>query len=201
MFALLSAVQASASVLFQQAHPGLTQITVGLCFLPLGVGCMVATVITGKQLNASYGKARATWEAEARQLRLDGQSEPKIPLDAPWTKEEELTFSIEKTRLTWAMWYGAIASLFAIGYGWVMHAKTNLAVPLIFLFFGEHNSTDICTLARLTLDLPPAGYVMVAQVNSVQTLMIDNFPAHGAATTAVVSTGCKLVPQDLISDL
>lgn len=136
IFALLSGVQASASLLLQRAHPGLTQVTVGLCFLPLGIGCVISALVTGKQLNWSYAKSRSQWEAAARQRR-ELQSENKLAPDAPWTKEEELTFHIEKTRLGWALAYGVIASIAAIIYGWVLHARTNLAVPLIFLFFSE----------------------------------------------------------------
>lgn len=144
IFGLLSAVQASASLLLQRAHPNLTQTTIGLCFLPLGFGCLFGALATGKQLNWQYAKERAKWEIEMRQKREENDT--KVDADAPWTAEEELMFPKEKARVGWAFAYGIIASLAAIAYGWVLQAGTPLAVPLVFLFFGEFLSIQEITL-------------------------------------------------------
>ncbi|KAJ6511659.1 major facilitator superfamily domain-containing protein [Mycena vulgaris] len=73
-------------------------------------------------------------------------------------------FPIEKARLRLMPPLLAVFVASCIGYGWCIDKKTNIAGPLVLLV--------------------GVGLVVIAIMNSIQTLMIDLMPAQGSATTA-----------------
>lgn len=129
VFALWVSIQATTSLLFENAYPYLDQSTIGVCFLPMGAGAFSSSLITGRLLDWQYRKDRAIWEEEQRK----GMEKP----DAPIPREVEVTFPVEKTRLKWAMAYTSAIVVVSIGYGWAVDRKVNLAVPLILQFICE----------------------------------------------------------------
>ncbi|KAG8948668.1 hypothetical protein FRC04_009434 [Tulasnella sp. 424] len=174
-YGLFVTIQSTTSFLFQQAYSSLTETEVGLCFLPMGVGSLISSAFTGKQLDWEYKRCRRRWE-EKRKARWEearGASEkqgdlgddlesPSLP---PPSKEEELTFHVEKARLRWSFLYTGLIIASCIGYGWALDKRVHMVVPLIIQFF--------------------AGWVVVGQMNSFQTLLIDVMPAQGSSTTAI----------------
>lgn len=207
-YCLFVTIQSTTSLLFQQAYSS-TQMEVGLYFLPMGVGCLLSSVVTGKQLDWEYKRCRKQWE-EKRKARweeerhgasekqrdlVDGDLEsPSLP---PPTKEEELTFHVEKARLRWSFLYTGLTIASCIGYGWALDQRVHMAVPLIIQFVGESTYSPSCravgqsglTWGRTSFSFffLPAGWVVVGQMNSFQTLLIDVFPKQGSSTTAIVS--------------
>ncbi|KAG8896996.1 hypothetical protein FRB99_008526 [Tulasnella sp. 403] len=92
VYGVFIAMQASLSLLLQEAYPFLNQTSIGLCFLPMGVGALFSSLMTGRFLDWQYRKDRASWEQERRRLRRMANEDP----DAPFTQEDELTFPIER---------------------------------------------------------------------------------------------------------
>ncbi|KAG8948669.1 hypothetical protein FRC04_009435 [Tulasnella sp. 424] len=175
-YGLWVTIQSTTSFLFQQAYSSLTDKELGLCFLPMGTGSFMSSAFTGKQLDWEYKRCRRRWE-EKRKARweeargasekqrdwVDGDLEsPSLP---PPSKEEELTFHVEKARLRWSFLYTGLSIASCIGNGWALDKRVHIAVPLIIQFV--------------------AGWVIAGQMNSFQTLLIDVMPAQGSTTTAI----------------
>lgn len=90
-------------------------------------------------LDWTYKKDRARWEEDLRRSSADGDNHVI-------TKEDELTFPLEKARLKWAIAYTASVAAVGVGYGWTLDKKTTLALPLIFLFLGESSGSPLHVL-------------------------------------------------------
>lgn len=140
VYALFVSMQSTTSLLLQRAYPFLTETDIGLCFLPMGAGCLGSTLVTGRLLDWQYKKDRAAWEAEQRR----GMEKP----DAPIPKELEITFPLEKARLKGALAYTTAVAGVGVAYGWTLEKKVPLAVPLIVQFIGESccNTGSCCAI-------------------------------------------------------
>ncbi|KAJ7090824.1 MFS general substrate transporter [Mycena belliarum] len=73
-------------------------------------------------------------------------------------------FPIEKARLRLMPVLIVVFIAACIGYGWCIERRTHIAAPLILLIF--------------------VGLVVIAVMNSIQTLMVDLMPTHGSSITA-----------------
>ncbi|KAG8915497.1 hypothetical protein FRC00_003836 [Tulasnella sp. 408] len=192
-YCLFVTIQSTTSLLFQEAYPRLTQGEVGLCFLPMGMGSFLSSAFTGKQLDWEYKRCRKQWEekrktkwqekmreggSEKRRALLEGDADADVEVPPP-TKEEELTFHVEKARLRWSFLYTGFIVAACIGYGWCLDRKTHVAAPLVIQFV--------------------AGWAVVGQMNSYQTLLIDVLPAQGSSTTAINNFVRCLLGAGLIS--
>ncbi|KAG8909707.1 hypothetical protein FRC01_006777, partial [Tulasnella sp. 417] len=110
-YCLFVTIQSTTSLLFQEAYPSLSEMAVGLCFLPMGLGAFVSSAFTGKQLDWEYKRCRRQWEetrrakwkearregSEKQRGSVDGEGDVEVesPSIPPPTKEEELTFHVE----------------------------------------------------------------------------------------------------------
>lgn len=147
-YCLFVNIQSTTSLLFQQAYPRLNQMEVGLCFLPLGMGAFLSSAFTGKQLDWEYKRCRREWE-EKRKARWEERrneegagsekQEHEIPSIPSLTKEEELTFHVEKARLRWSFLYTGLTVAACMGYGWCLDRRTRIAAPLVIQFVGERS--------------------------------------------------------------
>lgn len=185
VYGLTVGIQASSSLLFQTAYPSLSLSEIGLCFLPLGVGCLISTLVTGKFLDRRYKKDRRAWEIRKKREREEAGEK----VDAPWSEDDELTFPIERARLKLGAFYTFCVCAVSIGYGWVLDRQGPLAVALVLQFIGMWH---VVSLTHLSLTWIAAGYVIIGQMNAFQTLLIDLFPKAGSSATAIVSlqSGC-----------
>lgn len=59
-FAVFPALMASISTVLQPKYPFLTETTVGLCFLPVGVATCLGSIFTGKLIDREFRKAGGT---------------------------------------------------------------------------------------------------------------------------------------------
>ncbi|KAG8960376.1 hypothetical protein FRC05_006960 [Tulasnella sp. 425] len=132
VYGLVVGIQASSSLLFQRAYPSLSLSEIGLCFLPLGVGCLISSLVTGKFLDWQYKRDRRSWETRKKRERQEAGEK----VDAPWSKEDELTFPIERSRLKLGTYYTICVCAVTIGYGWVLDKYGPLAVALVLQFIG-----------------------------------------------------------------
>ncbi|KAK3306436.1 major facilitator superfamily domain-containing protein [Chaetomium strumarium] len=145
----------------------LTDLQIGLCYLPYGLGCCVAAISQGYILDSNYRRT-------AR----------KIGFTIDYKRGDDLReFPIEKARLmsVYPMLSTGIAAV--ICYGWVLHAETNLAGPLVLLFVvGLCVTGSFGVLNTLLVDLyPEAPATAVAANNLVRCLF-------GAAGTAFIES-------------
>ncbi|KAK4121615.1 MFS general substrate transporter [Parathielavia appendiculata] len=145
----------------------LTDLQVGLCYLPYGLGCCLAAVAQGYILDSNYRRI-------AR----------KIGFTIDYKRGDDLrSFPIEKARLlpVYPILSAGIAAV--ICYGWVLDAETNLAGPLVLLFVvGLCVTGSFGILNTLLVDLyPEAPATAVAANNLVRCLF-------GAAGTAFIES-------------
>lgn len=141
-------------------------LQVGLCYIPFGAGCALASFINGKMLDYNYKKI-------ARQVgftidRKHGDDLRKFP--------------IEKARLDiiWPLLGVGLACMLC--YGWVLERRANLAFPLILQFFiGMTLNGAFNVLSTLVVDLyPQSPSTATAANNLVRCFM-------GAAGTGIIT--------------
>jgi len=145
----------------------LTDLQVGLCYLPYGLGCCVAAVLQGYILDANYRRI-------AR----------KIGFTIDYKRGDDLReFPIEEARImpVYPLLSAGVAAV--ICYGWVLQAETNLAGPLVLLFVVGFSVTGSFSILNiLIVDLfPEAPATAVAANNLVRCLF-------GAAGTAFIES-------------
>ncbi|CAK7564001.1 MAG: hypothetical protein SEPTF4163_001884 [Sporothrix epigloea] len=145
----------------------LDELRIGLCYLPYGAGCCIASILQGHIIDWYYRRT-------AR----------KIGFTINYRRGDDLSkFPIERTRILpmVPMLIGGVLTV--IAYGWVLEYHAPLPVPLVLLFFvGLMVVGSFNILSTLIVDLyPQAPATAVAAVNLVRCLM-------GAGMTAFIET-------------
>ena len=56
--AVMYGVTASLSVIFKKVYPSLNETEIGLCFIPMGLGVLVGSLLSGRALDSQYRKTR-----------------------------------------------------------------------------------------------------------------------------------------------
>ncbi|EAU30095.1 predicted protein [Aspergillus terreus NIH2624] len=120
-------------------------LQVGLCYIPYGIGSLSSRWTIGTLVDWNFRRF-------ARKQGVDIVENRQAPLDL---------IPVEKARLQIAIPLTYCASIVIAGYGWVMNFKTNLAGPLIMLFFVSN---------------------LVAGVSSVLSTLLIDLHAHRPAT-------------------
>lgn len=144
---------------------GYDDLTIGLMYLPIAGGSLVAAFTFGRLIDWSY-------EREAKRLGM------KLVK----SKEQDLSkFPIEKARLQIAIPVLLFCSIFTIAYGWVLQARTTVAGPcVILLFLGYTMIASTQSISILIVDINPkiAG-TATAAFNLIRCLL-------GAGATALI---------------
>ena len=144
---------------------GYSDLVIGLMYLPLAGGSLLAAFTQGKLIDWSY-------QREARRLGI------KVIK----SRQQELTnFPIEKARLQVALPLLLCCSLCTIAYGWILHFRTTVAGPCILLVcLGYTLIASTQSISILIVDINPgqAG-TATAAFNLVRCLL-------GAGATAVI---------------
>jgi hypothetical protein len=121
--ALFYGVLATVSSSFKNVYPFLSVTSIGLCFLAIGGGMILGSILIGKFLDRDYARI-------ANQMKKAAAADPEkkiLPEDV--TKEEN--FPIERARLRTMPAYLLVFVAFCIGHGWCIDRKVNIAGPLI----------------------------------------------------------------------
>lgn len=144
---------------------GYNDLKVGLMFLPISGGSIVAAFTQGRLVDWSYRREAA-----------------KIGMVVTKSKMQDLTnFPIEKARLQVALPVLGLAAASTVAYGWIMHFRTNVAGPCIMLFvmgFALIASTQVISI--LIVDINPSKVgTATAAFNLIRCLL-------GAAATALI---------------
>lgn len=83
-------------------------IQCGLCFLPLGIGCAVGSLLSGKLLDYDYARAH---EKQGENMNL------------------------HRARLQHAQLFNALFTATTIANGWCLERTVHIAAPVVFMFF------------------------------------------------------------------
>ena len=142
------AVPVGVTSLFGATY-GFNEIQIALCFLPFGAGAILSSFATGRLLDRNYKK---------HALRLG------LPVVKNRKQDLKGFSTIERARLEVALPMVCAGMASMIAYGWVLKSQTNLAGPLVLLFF--------------------IGVTLTGAFQAMNIMMIDNYPEKAATATA-----------------
>ena len=129
LYAVMYGVTASLSVIFEEVYPYLNQTEIGLCFIPMGLGMLVGSILSGRALDSYYKKIK---DDLIRQAQTDSEK-----LVNPEAIEKDPSFPIEKARLQILPWVVFVYTTCVIGYGWALQSRVTIVVPLILQFISK----------------------------------------------------------------
>ena len=113
----------------------LNYFTGGLIYLPCGIGGMIAAYSTGKLLDHDY-------RMYARKHNLPENKSAAHDL---------YHFPLEKARLRSIFAFLGVSSIATAGFGWSLHAKVHIVVPLVIQFFTGSMQVAIFTISSTLL--------------------------------------------------
>ncbi|KAF8863482.1 MFS general substrate transporter [Acephala macrosclerotiorum] len=144
---------------------GYDDLKVGLMYLPIAGGSIVAAFTQGKFIDWNYAR-------HAKRLGIVVQKR----------KMQDLTnFPIERARLEVAIPFLLLSCISTIIYGWIMHFKVSVAGPAIMLFtqgYGLIASTQCISIIIVDINPGRAG-TATAAFNLIRCLL-------GARATALI---------------
>ncbi len=156
---------ASIPQLFQEIY-GFNDLQIGLCYIPFGVGCAVASWVNGKLLDRNYRRVARSIGFTIDRKRGD----------------DLRNFPIERARIEiiWPMLSVGLACV--LGYGWVLEKNANLAAPLVLHFFiGLCVNGTFNILSTLLVDLYPESPATATAANNLVRCFI------GAGGTGIIN--------------
>jgi MFS family permease len=144
-----------------------SDLVIGLCYLPYGIGCMTAALGQGYLLDWNYRRI-------AR----------RIGFSINYRKGDDLShFPIEEARIQPIYAITAVGLLATVAYGWVLAYETSVAIPLVLLFIiGLCVTGSFSILNTLLVDLSPAAPATAVAANNLVRCVF------GAASTAAVES-------------
>ncbi|KAL4917356.1 major facilitator superfamily domain-containing protein [Aspergillus aurantiobrunneus] len=147
MYTVYTCIVASLATLFVPIYD-LSQWEAGLIYIPFGAGGIVSTFMSGRMMDLAWRNARV---------------KRGLPVDKGRGDDLD-TFPVEKARLG-VIWVPiGLTVVFVVGFGWALHFRTHMAVPLVLQFF--------------------AGLVMQLDFSVYNTLLVDKNHQSPAAAQA-----------------
>ena len=164
LFAAFYDIMATIPSLFARIY-GFNDSQIGLCYLPVGVGCCAAALSSGQLVDRNFHR----W---ARKLNVPVQK----------GKQNDLRgFPVEKARLQIAIPCLYVSCAIMLLYGWVLDIHGPLAVLVVLLFLLSCAMT--CTFnvtSALLVDFYPKASATATATNNLSRCFL------GAGATAVV---------------
>ncbi|KAF9567134.1 MFS general substrate transporter [Agrocybe pediades] len=154
--AVYNGVIATISSLFVDTYPFLNETTVGLCFLSIGGGMAIGSIVNGRLLDMEYQRFK-------RKVELKRSATKEEKGDVKDIKQDE-SFPLEEARLRLVPVFAILLAGSCAGNGWCVQKRVHIAVPLILQFI--------------------VGYSSIGLMNGVSTLMIDLMPGQSSSITA-----------------
>lgn len=168
VYTVWSMVTSSTTALFQEPF-ALTDLQVGLIFLPNGAGCVAGSYLTGYLMDHDYKIVEAKY-------RMDKNIAPTVELK----KKDLLDFPVEESRLRNIWWIILIFVVSTALYGFSLQLK-NLAPPLILQFFIAYAATAVFSLnSALVIDLFPGASASATAVNNLMRCSVGAAGVAGA---------------------
>ncbi len=144
---------------------GLSEMQIGLCYLPVAAGSIVASFAVGPALNRNYRRL-------ALRHGLIRADEAPAAKGGAGPRQHDLShFPIETARLQAGLPLYALSTAIMLAWGWAVQRQVHLAVLCVLLFLN--------------------GVGMIGFQNAANTLLIDITPGRaGAAVAANNLTRC-----------
>lgn len=160
-YAVATAIPAEFSALY-----GFDGLKIGLVYVPIGVGSIVAVFATGRLANWNY----------RRHCKILG-----IPYDR--TRQQNMAgFPIEQARLQISLPFLALFTASLIGFGWAIQCKAHLAVEIVLLFLiGLSIVTFSNLLSTLIVDTKPGAAGAATASNNLTRCLV------GAGASAFIN--------------
>ncbi|KJK75173.1 hypothetical protein H634G_09519 [Metarhizium anisopliae BRIP 53293] len=133
-YMIYCSIQASLSTLFIEIY-NYGSLGAGLIYIPFGIACLAGTFIWGKVLDSEF--------ARLAKKRCMPQGEVRRNADFP----------IEAARLSSALYLVVLSTLGTIAYGWSIHYRVHVSVPLVFRAIVGFSVTGLFALGTLLTDL------------------------------------------------
>jgi multidrug resistance protein len=147
------------------AQYGLDELEIGLCYITLGTGSIVASVITGRLLDWNYKRMAA-------KLSSDPTSEHVGTADS---------VPVEKSRSMVTIPLVVLGSVTVLAFGWVLKFGEPLPAPEVLLFFiGVGQTGGFISTSTLLVDLHTANPAAATAANN----MVRSF--FSAAASAAI---------------
>lgn len=145
------AISTGAASSFSQTY-GYNNVQIGLCFIPIGAGGIVAAFTSGKMVDWNYRRhAHKHGITIVRGVRQDLSD-----------------FPIEQARIEIALPLLLLNGLFVIGYGWTLDHQVSVAGPIMFLFFlGFSSIASYQALNVLMTDIWPGKAASATAANNL----------------------------------
>ncbi|QSZ30773.1 hypothetical protein DSL72_000331 [Monilinia vaccinii-corymbosi] len=168
VYTVWSMVTSSTTALFSE-HFDLTNLELGLIFLPNGFGCISGSYLTGYLMDYDYKFIESRY-----------RKQHNISDDIPIRANELLDFPIEVARMRNSWWIVFIFVISTALYGYSIQLEM-IALPLVLQFFIAYTATAVFSLnSALIIDLYPGKSASATAVNNLIRCLI------GAAGVAVV---------------
>lgn len=168
LFLVWSMVTSSTTALFQ-ARFSLTDLQVGLVFLPNGLGCILGSTLTGYLMDYDYKRT----ETEYRR-------EKGIADDLKLSKKTLIDFPIERSRLRSIWWIVLIFIVTTALYGFSL-SLNQITLSLFLQFFIAYTATAVFSFnSALVIDLYPGASASATAVNNLMRCSV------GAVGIAVI---------------
>ena len=165
-FAFAGYYAASTSITSQFASIyHFNDVQIGLCFIPVGAGSLIAAYTQGKIADWNYRR-------HAHRSGITISTTHRQNMDE---------FPLERARTEVILPLVLVEGLAMIAYGWVLHYETNLAGPLILLLFiGYTSGATLNIMSVLMVDIYPESPATATAANNLTRCWL------GAAATAVI---------------
>ncbi|KAK4160170.1 major facilitator superfamily domain-containing protein [Cladorrhinum sp. PSN259] len=161
VYTIWSMVTSSTTALFQPRFH-LSDLQVGLIFLPNGAACVSGSYVTGKLLDRDY---RIVEDAYRREHHLSAS----VPLN----RKKLADFPVSRARLR-SSWYLIVLFVGAVaGYGFAISSpllqdKKGMVLPLVLQFAIAFTATAVFTQnSALMVDLYPGASASATAVNNL----------------------------------
>jgi multidrug resistance protein len=144
-------IMASIPELFQEIYH-FNDLQIGLCYIPFGCGCAIASFLNGRMLDRNYKRV-------ARQIGFT--------IDRK-RGDDLANFPIERARLEIIWPILSLGLICVLCYGWVLEKNAHLAAPLILQFFiGLCVNGAFNILSTLVVDLYPQSPSTATAANNL----------------------------------
>ncbi|KAK1989215.1 major facilitator superfamily transporter [Colletotrichum cereale] len=160
VYTVWSMVTSSTTVLFKQRF-NLSDLEIGLAFLPNGLGTIIGSAVAGKLMTRDYRSAEEAYKASHKCETSENFAGGNLPADFP----------IERARLRRLPWISLSFVAATAGYGMSLNFTSLtsqrgwIALPLVLQFLIAATSNAVFALN--------------------QTLVTDLCPGKGASATAI----------------
>ncbi|KAM7207862.1 Major facilitator superfamily domain containing protein [Naviculisporaceae sp. PSN 640] len=144
---------------------GLTDLQIGLMYLPMAGGSIIAAFVVGPLMNKNYARHAV-----------------KLGMPVDKTREMDLSkFPIERARLELGIPLLVLTTLVTISWGWAIEYRAHLAIPCVLLFLqGLGLVGFINTVNALIVDIHPSKAGSAVAANNLTRCIL------GAASSAAI---------------